>query len=304
MSSLLTLGVTASTALPPFSLNLLEDAQAMLRYDFMRNAFLAGTAVALAAGFIGYFMLVRQLAFAGDALSHLTFAGALGAVIIDLNPLVGVFGLTSLVAVAIGALGDRARARDEVVGVALAWTLGLGVLFSSIYTATGSAASSAFGVKILFGSILGIPASQAQIAAVMGAGVILVIVLIARPLLFATLDPEVAAARGVPVRLLGVGFVLLLAIAVGEAAQVVGALLIFALLMMPAAIALRLTSRPYVGMALAALLALIITWAGLTLTFYTSYPASFLISALAVVSYLVVVATQRMGRFLAQRRVR
>ena len=123
---------------------------------------------------------------------------------------------------------------------------------------------------------------QAYLVAVIGAGVALVLLLIARPLLFASVDPDVAAARGVPTRVLGVGFLILLAITVGEATQVTGALLIFALLILPAATALRLTSHPYLGMALSSLLALAITWAGLTLTFYTSYPATFLISALAV----------------------
>jgi zinc/manganese transport system permease protein len=277
--------LSAGTPFPPSSLNLLEDAQVMLRYDFMRNAFLTGTVVALVAGVVGYFMLLRQLAFAGDALSHLAFAGALGAALFSLNPLLGVFGLTLVVALMIGALGERARARDTVVGVALAWTLGLGVLFSSLYTATGGAKNSALGVKTLFGSILGIQPSEARVAAAIGVGVILVLLLIARPLLFASIDPEVAAARGVPVRLLGVGFLALLGVTVGEATQVVGALLIFALLVTPAATALRLTSRPFLGMLLSSLLALVITWIGLTIAFYTPYPVSFLISALAFLLY-------------------
>src|SRR5262249_3184818 len=123
--------VVAST-LPPFSPNLVDDAQAMLDYDFMRNAFLAGTAVALMAGLIGYFVVLRRLAFAADALSHPAFTGALGAVLIALNPLAGVFGLTVATALVIGALGERARARDEAVGTVLAWILGLGALFLSI----------------------------------------------------------------------------------------------------------------------------------------------------------------------------
>ena len=281
--TLFSIGLGLAAAAPlPFSLNLWRDMQVMLSYDFMRNAFLAGTAVALVAGLIGYFTLLRQLAFAGDALSHMTFAGALGGALISLNPLVGVFGLTALVAAGIGTLGERARARDEVVGIALAWALGLGVLFNSLYTVSAGGTSSALGIKTLFGSILGVQEPQAYLVALIGAGVALVLLLIARPLLFASVDPDVAAARGVPTRLLGVGFLILLAITVGEATQVTGALLIFALLILPAATALRLTSRPYLGMALSSLLALAITWVGLTLTFYTSYPATFLISALAV----------------------
>jgi zinc/manganese transport system permease protein len=278
----------------------------MLGYDFMRNAFLTGTVVALVAGVAGYFTLLRQLAFAGEALSHLAFAGALGAALFSLNPLLGVFGLSVVVAAVIGALGERARARDTVVGVTLAWTLGLGVLFISIFTATGGASSSALGIKTLFGSILGIQDGQARIAALVGVGVLVALLLIARPLLFASVDPEIASARGVPVRLLGVGFLILLAITVGEATQVVGALLIFALLITPAATALRLTARPYRGMALSALLALAVTWTGLTLAFYTPYPVSFLISALAFALYtgtlLIQWVVARVRGLLASRR--
>jgi zinc/manganese transport system permease protein len=302
MTHLPALGLAFATALPPFSLNLLQDAQVMLRYDFMRNAFLTGTAVALVAGLAGYFTLLRQLAFAGDALSHITFAGALGAALFSLNPLLGVFGLTAVVAVAIGALGERARARDEVVGVALAWTLGLGVLFSSLYTAGSGATNSALGVKTLFGSILGVQDAQAHVVALMAAGVTLILLLIARPLLFASIDPAVAATRGVPTRLLGVGFLVLLAITVGGATQVTGALLIFALLITPAATALRLTSRPFLGMALSSLLAVTITWAGLTITFYTALPASFLISALAFICYILAIAWRRLTQSLSGRR--
>jgi zinc/manganese transport system permease protein len=291
-------GLAAAVPLP-FSLNLWRDIEVMLSYDFMRDAFLAGTAVALVAGLMGYFTLLRQLAFAGDALSHMTFAGALGAALFSLNPLIGVFGLTALVAAGMGALGARARARDEVVGIALAWALGLGVLFNSLYTVGAGGTSSALGVKTLFGSILGVRAPQAYLVALIGAGVALVLLLIARPLLFASVDPDVAAARGVPTRLLGVGFLLLLAVTVGEATQVTGALLLFALLILPAATTLRLTSRPYLGMALSSLLAVIITWVGLTLTFYTSYPATFLISALSCLCYALGLGGQRLSHRLS-----
>jgi zinc/manganese transport system permease protein len=291
---------TPLSVLPPFSLNLFADLRAMLGYDFMRNAFLAGTAVALVAGVAGYFVVLRQLAFAGDAMSHLAFTGALGAVLVNLNPLVGVFGLTALAGLAMGGLGERARGRDVAVGTVLAWTLGLGALFLSIYTTSASAGSSALGVKVLFGSLLGIQAGQAWLVALIAGGVLLALACIARPLLFASVDAEVARARGVPVRLLGAGFLVLLAVTVGACTQVVGALLIFALLVTPAAIARRLTTRPYWGMALAALLALAITWVGLTLAFFTPYPVSFLISALAFTGYVAVVAGQRVGVGLAR----
>jgi zinc/manganese transport system permease protein len=155
---------------------------------------------------------------------------------------------------------------------------------------------------VLFGSILGIQADQAILTTILSAGVIIALLLMARPLLFASLDPAVATARSVPVRLLGVAFLVLLAVAVGEAAQIVGALLIFALLVTPAATAQRLTTRPFAGMALAAGLALAITWVGLTLGFYTSLPISFLISALTFLLYVGIVVGQRTRNELEQAR--
>jgi zinc/manganese transport system permease protein len=292
---------TAVASLPHFSPNLIYDVQVMLGYDFMRNAFLAGTSVALMAGLVGYFIVLRRLAFAADALSHPAFTGALGAVLVALNPLAGVFGLTVAMALVIGALGERVRARDEAVGTVLAWILGLGALFLSIYTTSASAASSALGVKVLFGSILGIQPSQVILAALLAAGEIILLLLIARPLLFASLDPDVAVARGIPVRLLGGAFLVLLAVAVGEATQVVGALLIFALLVTPAAAAQRLTTQPYLGMALAAGLTLAITWVGLTIGFYTPLPVSFLISALAFIAYVATLVGQRVAEALVRR---
>lgn len=285
-----------AATLPPFSWNVIYDAEVMLRYDFMRNALLAGTAVALVAGLVGYFTLLRRLTFASDALSHLAFTGALGAAIIALNPLVGVFGLTILVALGIGGLGERTRIRDTAVGVTLAWTLGIGVLFLSIFTANASASQGALGLNILFGSILGVQPREAQLAALISMGVVMVLLVMARPLLFASIDPEAARARGAPVRLLGMGFLVVLAITVSESVQVVGALLIFSLLVTPAAVAQRLTTRPYLAMTLSALLAVAISWIGLTIAFYTPYPVSFVISALAFVLYITALAMTRIRR--------
>lgn len=285
-----------AATLPPFSWNLIDDAAVMLRYDFMRNALLTGTAVALVAGLVGYFTLMRRLTFASDALSHLAFTGALGAALIALNPLAGVFGLTILVALGIGRLGERTRTRDVAVGTTLAWALGVGVLFLSIFTANASASQGALGLNVLFGSIFGVQLHEARLATLVSIGVAIILLIMARPLLFASIDPEVARARGVSVRLLGMGFLVMLAITVGEAVQVVGALLIFSLLVTPAAVAQRLSARPYLALALSALLAVTITWIGLTIAFYTPYPVSFVISALAFVLYIAVLAGTRIRR--------
>lgn len=267
----------------------------MLSHDFMRYAFLTGTILAIVSGLVGYFVVLRHLVFAVEALSHVTFTGALGAVIVGSHPSLGLFGVTILVALGMGAIGmrEQARARDVATGTVLAWVLGLGVLFLSIYTTQGNKTNSSLGVNVLFGSILGLQEQQVQLTAIVGAVAIVVLLVIARPLLFASLDPEVAAARGVPVRALNVFFLALVAVSVAEAVPAVGALLNSALIVTPAAIAQRLITRPFAALLLSAVLALVFTWLGLTIGFYAPYPISFLISTLAFVTYVAVVFWQR-----------
>jgi zinc/manganese transport system permease protein len=251
-------------------------------------------------GLAGYFVVLRRLAFAGEALSHVAFAAVLGAAVIGFDPLAGLFIITAAVAVGMGVLSGRTRARDTSVGIVLAWVLGLGALFLSMYTVSSSGGNAQVGVNALFGSILGIQLQQAQEAVAVAAGALALLLLIARPLLFASIDPDVAAARGLRVGLLGVLFLMVVAVTVAEAVQVIGALLILALLVTPAAIAQRLTARPYRAMAISVSLAVGFTWVGLTLGFYEPYPVSFFITALAFGSYVVTVAGQELYRLWLQ----
>jgi zinc/manganese transport system permease protein len=276
-----------------FSPNPIQDLQAMLAYDFMRNAFLAGGWIAAAAGLVGYFVVLRNQVFTTDALGHVAFTGGLGGLLIGLNLLIGVFGSCIAVALAIGSLGGRGRGRDVAIGTVFAWVLGLGVLFLTLFTSSRSAAVGNIGISVLFGSILGIQAPQAAIASVAGILTCIATMTIARPLLFVSLDPEVATSRGVPIRALTAVFLVLVAITVAESVQVVGALLVFGLMVTPAAVAQNLTSRPFAGMALSAAVAVLAVWVGLTLAFYISYPASFFITALAFGSFLVSVGVSR-----------
>lgn len=277
----------ASGSLPPFTYNLWQDVATMLGYDFMRHAFLAGALLSLVAGLAGYFVVLRHQAFASESLSDVAFTGALAGAAFAINPLVSLFISTILVALVMGAFGERLRGRDVAVGTVLAWVLGLGVLFLSIFTAHVSGTGTGFsGISVLFGNILGISVAQTLGIAIISGLTILALLLIARPLLFASLDPDVAAARGVPVRALGLAFMVLLAVTVAEATIAVGALLVFALLLLPAAIAHHLTTRPYAGLALAALLSLLFTWLGITIGFYTGYPSSVCISLLAFAAYV------------------
>src|SRR2546422_8320022 len=275
--------LTITDTAPPVSLNPLDDLSAMFAYEFMVHAFQAGTVVALVAGAIGYFVVVRGSAFAAHALSHIGFAGATGAVVLALNPIVGLLALTLGAGVAIGALGNRLRGRDVTIGIVLAWTLGLGVLFISLYRGYATEAYA-----LLFGEILGISDRDVLVTLVAGVITIVALVTVYRPLLFSSVDEELASAKGVPVTGLSIVFMAILAVAVTEAVQVVGVLLIFALIVTPAAIAVRFTCRPGVAIAIGSALALAFTWLGLTIAFYSPHPVSFFITSLAFGTYVVV----------------
>jgi zinc/manganese transport system permease protein len=275
--------LVASAAAPQLSWNLVQDVSQLFDYEFSRNAFAAGTIVAVIAGAVGLFVVLRSLAFASDTLAHLGFTGAAGAVVVGVNPLLGLLAFTIGGGVAIAALGQRLHGRDVVIGIVLAWALGLGALFLSLYTGY---ATEAFA--ILFGELYGVSSGALLITLVTGAITLVVMGVIYRPLLFASLDDDVAEARGVPVRLLGVVFMIVLAVAVSEAVQVVGVLLIFALLVTPAAIAERLTARPSRGVLISVALAVVFTWVGLAIAYYVPYPPGFFITTIAFVTYLSV----------------
>ncbi len=261
----------------------------LLTTDFMRHALLAGTAIAAACGLVGYFLVLRAQVFTGDALSHVAFTGALAALAFGIDPRIGLFVGTVAVALLLGALGRRGRADDVVIGNIFAWVLGLGVFFLTVYTTSRSTANGTAGVTILFGSIFGISAGQAVTAAWIAAAICVILLFIARPLLFSSIDEAVAAAHGVPVRLLGYVFLVLVGACSAEATQAAGALLLLGLLAAPAGTAHRLTTRPYLGLALAAGLAVVEMWVGLVLSaLFSRIPPSFAILAVAAGVYALV----------------
>jgi zinc/manganese transport system permease protein len=272
--------------------NLIADIQNMLSFGFMRNAYLAGTASAVVAGLVGYFVVLRGSSFAAHAISHIGFAGAAGALLVGISPMLGVGALSLAAGAGMGLLGKRLRGRDAVIGLIMAFSLGLGVLFISLYA--GNAGNA---LAYLFGQIFGISSGAALLTVVTSVVVLAALAVMYRPLLFASLDEEVAEARGVPVGPLGIAFMLLMALAVTEAVQVSGVLLIFSLLIAPGAIAERVTRRPASALALSAALAVLITWVSLALAYYTPYPVSFYVPALAFALYLVMrVLTARSWR--------
>lgn len=284
-----------STVPPVPSWNLLSDLAAIFQYQLMVNAVLAGTVVAIVAGVIGYFVVLRASSFAAHALSHIGFAGATGAVVIGLNPIFGLLAFTVGSGVVIGALGDRIRGQDVTIGIVLAWTLGLGALFLSLYSGYANEAYA-----ILFGQIVGITQENVEVTGLIGLASLACLAFMYRPLLFASVDQELARARGVPALALSVAFMALLALTVTAAVQVVGVLLIFALVVTPAAIAMRIVRRPARAIALSAFLSLAFTWIGLAIAFYSPHPVSFFITSLAFGTYVLV----RIGQAPAARRHR
>jgi zinc/manganese transport system permease protein len=260
----------------------------LLQYDFVQNAFMLGSIVAVVTAVVGYFVVLRAQAFAGEALSDIGFTGAAGAAVFGLGSLFGMLGLTLLAALGIGGLGERVRGRDVEIGMVLSFVLGLGVLFLSIYTQAGGNANT--GVGALFGSILSITRSDVWVTLGGSLLVLFLLALLFRPLLFASVDPEIALARGVPVRALSMLFLVILGVTTAECVLAVGALLVFALLIGPAATAEHLTHRPLTAILLSITLGLAFTWTGLILAFTGTghhLPVSFYISALAALSYFV-----------------
>ncbi len=267
----------------------------MFAHEFMRNAFLAGTFVALACGAVGYFVVLRSQVFAGDALSHVAFTGALAAAAAGVDIRLGLFVATVLVATGMGVLGDRARPDDVVIGSVFAWVLGLGALFLSIFVNGSSGSNGTAAVRVLFGSILGLSAADARLAALVAIVVLLALLAIARPLLFGSLDPDVARSLGLPVRALGIVFFVLLALVAAEATQAVGALLLLGLLAAPGGAARLLTDNPWRGLALSASIAVGSMWAGLALSYrIPSLPAGTAVIGVATAALVAAAAVDRL----------
>ena len=255
----------------------------ILHYQFIQNAFVAGAFVAIVAAIVGYFLLVRGLTFAGHALSHIGFAGAAGAVLLGIDPVIGLLVFTIGAAIGIGVLGKEIRERDIAIGIIMTLTLGLGVLFLSLYSGYAERAYS-----ILFGTIVGISVTDVLVTVIFSVLTIGVMLALFRPLLFSSFDPEVAEARGVPVRWLAIVFLVLVAITVSMSVQIVGILLIFTLLVGPAATAVRIASRPLWALLLAVCLGLSYTWLGIFLAANGTWPVSFYIAAISFGVYLPV----------------
>jgi zinc/manganese transport system permease protein len=270
---------------PTVTWDLVRDVRQLFEFPFMVNAFRAGTIVAVTAGVIGWFMVLRRQAFAGHTLAVVGFPGAAGAILLGVSAHLGFFAFciaAGLVIAAVPAPGRRGFTTETaVIGTVQAFALASGFLFTSLYRGNLAGMSA-----LLFGSFLGITNAQVVTIAVVAALALGAVALIARPLLFASIDPDVAAARGVPVGALSVAFLLLLGVAAAATSQITGSLLVFALLVLPAATAQRVTARPGAGVALSAGLALAVTWLGLALGYYSTRPIGFYVTTIAFAVYL------------------
>jgi zinc/manganese transport system permease protein len=257
----------------------------MFQYEFMNNAFAAAGIVAVVSGLVGYFLVMRSQTFAGHALSHIGFAGATGAGLIGVAPLWGLVAFTLAAGIVMGALSERISNRDVAIGIVLALALGFGLLFLHYYTSFATQATA-----LLFGNVLAVDRTMIATLAVLGAITLVALGLIMRPLIFASLQPELAEAKGVPLRFVSTAFLAIVALAVSACAQIVGVLLVFTLMVGPPAAAQRVTTGLWSGLIVSAALALAEAWLGLTMAFYTDWPVSFCIAALSAFGYFACLA--------------
>lgn len=284
------------------SLDPVADFEAITEFQFMVNALWAGTIVAVLAGAVGWFMVVRRQTFAGHTLSVIAFPGAAAAALAGLPLAVGYFGACALGALGLAAVsrpgaGGGQAGESAAIGTLQAVALGLGFLFVNLYGGQLANLES-----LLFGTFLGITGGQVRTLLWVAAAALALLAAVGRPLLFASLDPAVARAAGVPTRLLGLAFLLLLGLAVAATAEITGALLVFALLVTPAATAQQLTARPALGIALSVALALLVTWVGLTIAYFSPYPVGFWVTSLSFGLYVAVrlaAAAARVGAVAA-----
>ena len=274
---------------PQLSWNLVSDIRQVLQFPFMVNAFRAGTIVAVLSGLVGWFMVLRKQSFAGHTLAVVGFPGAAGAVLVGASATYGLFVFAIVAALLIAAVPAGLGEQSAVTGTVQAFGLACGFLFLSLHGGFLASVNA-----LLFGSFLGITTQQVLVLLLAAAVALAVLAGLARPLLFASVDPGVAGARGVPVRALSFGFLVLLGVAAAEASQITGTLLVFALLVVPAAAAQRLTPSPLRSVVLTVLLGVAITWLALFLAYFIDYPVGFFLTAIAFVVYLAAVGGRKL----------
>lgn len=294
--------LTIPTAVSPgLGWNLVDDVRQVFAFHFMVNAFRAGTIVAVTAAAIGWFMVLRRQTFAGHTLAVVAFPGAAGATALGLSATAGYFVMPIAAAIVLAIVprsgtGTTYSAESAAVGTVQAFALASGALFVSLYGGFLNGLTS-----LLFGTFLGVSDGQVLTLLLVALATLAVLAACARPLFFATVDPEVARARGVPVRAVSFVFLVLLACAAGEVSQITGVLLVFALLVMPAATAQRLTSRPALSLALTIAIGLGVTWLGLGIGYFSPYPVGFWITTFGLSAYTLAVGGGALAARISKR---
>jgi zinc/manganese transport system permease protein len=280
---------------PVLSANPIYDLRELLVFPFMVNALEAGTTVAVLAAVVGWYVVLRGQTFASHTLSVMAFPGATGAALAGLPASLGYYVACTVAAMAIGG-GGRARRRrrgSETATIGTVQTVGLaaGFLFLSLNQSVLGEPDA-----LLFGTFLGITRGQVLALLLVAIAALVALAALARPLLFSSIDADVARAGGVPVRLIDVAFLLILGLAIAATSQLTGALLVFALLVAPAASAQLITARPVAGLALSVAIALVVVWLGLAIAYFTIYPVGFYVTSLAFAIYVAArIVTGRRG---------
>jgi zinc/manganese transport system permease protein len=286
---------TMAAAGPTLTWNLWSDVREVLTYPFMVNALEAATITAITAGVIGWFMILRRQSFVGHTLSVVSFPGASGAIWLGLPATLGYFGFcvgaALLIALVPRSLSGAGFAQESaVIGTVQAFSLASGFLFVSLYQGFLNGTTG-----LLFGSILGVTRSQVLVLLAVSAVSLALLAAIARPLFFASVDPAVASARGVPVQLLSTTFLVLLGVAAAETSQITGALLVFALLVMPAAAAQQLALQPAMSLAATMVIGLLVTWIGLGVSYFSTYPVGFFVPTFGFAAYVLALTWRRLA---------
>ena len=261
----------------------MDTLTSYLAYDFVRHALIAGTLSAILGAVVGYFVVVRNVAFAAHALSHIGFTGAAAAALLGLNPLQGILLFTVGAGFFMGVSGDKLQRSDMAIGMVLSMSLGLGTLFLSFYRGYAGQTSA-----ILFGDIFGVSAYQIIEMVALSLLSLGGLALFSRKLLFASIQPRLAEARGLSLTAISIAFMIVLAVSVSLASQIVGILLVFTLIIAPAGIALRLSRSFWSGISIAVLMGVIVVWTGILLACLTDRPPAFWITSLFFVIYLAV----------------
>lgn len=267
--------------------NLVSDIRQLLQFHFMVNALRAGTIVAIVAGAVGYLMVLRRQSFAGHTMALVGFPGAAGAIWLGVDPAYGFYAFcigAALVIAGVGNSGDESAA----IGTVQAFALATGMLFVSLYHGFQSGLTN-----LLFGTIIGVTDNQVRTLLIAGAVALLALLVLGRRLLFATVDVDAARARGVPTRLVGACFLVLLGVAAAGTSQVTGSLLVFALLVAPAATAVRLTANPTAGIAISVAVAVGVTWLGEGVAYFSTYPIGFWVTTFAFGAFLIAAGFRR-----------